>query len=101
MIPHLVVIYTPKEAHSRIFVTGGSVFGVTNAGQKNISILGRPDYRARYINISLCLVSITLDMAQVCASCDTRDPDDPSSREVIRRFKCIPQLAASAALIII
>ena len=23
---HLVVIYTPKEAHSRIFVTGGSVF---------------------------------------------------------------------------
>ena len=22
---HLVVIYTPKEAHSRIFVTGGSV----------------------------------------------------------------------------
>ena len=28
---HLVVIYTPKEAHSRIFVTGGSVI-VTNAG---------------------------------------------------------------------
>jgi len=22
---HLVVIYTPKEAHSRIFVTGGAV----------------------------------------------------------------------------
>ena len=22
---HLVLIYTPKEAHSRIFVTGGSV----------------------------------------------------------------------------
>ena len=27
----VVVIYTPKEAHSRIFVTGGSVI-VTNAG---------------------------------------------------------------------
>jgi len=25
MVPHLVLIYTPKEAHSRIFVTGGSV----------------------------------------------------------------------------
>ena len=24
-VPHLEVIYTPKEAHSRIFVTGGSV----------------------------------------------------------------------------
>jgi len=24
-VRHLVVIYTPKEAHSRIFVTGGSV----------------------------------------------------------------------------
>ena len=25
MVPHPVVIYTPKEAPSRIFVTGGSV----------------------------------------------------------------------------
>jgi len=25
MVPHLVLIYTPKEAHGRIFVTGGSV----------------------------------------------------------------------------
>ena len=25
-VRHLVLIYTPKEAHSRIFVTGGSVF---------------------------------------------------------------------------
>jgi len=25
-VRHLVVIYTPKEAHSRIFVTGGSFF---------------------------------------------------------------------------
>ena len=25
MVPTLVLIYTPKEAHSRIFVTGGSV----------------------------------------------------------------------------
>ena len=29
----------------------------------------------------------TVDM-QVCASCGTRDPDDPYSREVIRRLKC-------------
>ena len=25
MVPNLVVIYTPKEGYSRIFVTGGSV----------------------------------------------------------------------------
>ena len=25
---------------------------------------------------------------QVCASCGTRDPDDPYSREVIRRLRC-------------
>jgi len=24
-VPGLILIYTPKEAHSRIFVTGGSV----------------------------------------------------------------------------
>ena len=25
MVPHPVVIYTPKEAHSRVFVAGASV----------------------------------------------------------------------------
>ena len=29
----------------------------------------------------------TVDV-QVCALCGTRDPDDPYSREVIRRLKC-------------
>ena len=40
----LVVIYTPKEAHSGIFVTRGSViaFRVTNAGQRKILFSGRP-----------------------------------------------------------
>jgi len=38
-----VVIYTPKEAHSRIFVTRGSViaFRVTNAGQNFFMVLAR------------------------------------------------------------
>ena len=30
---HLVLIYTPRGAHSRIFVTGGGSNRVTNAGQ--------------------------------------------------------------------
>ena len=36
---HLVLIYTPKEAHSRIFVTGASI--ATNAGQKKLLFWGR------------------------------------------------------------
>jgi len=32
---HLVVIYTSKEAHSRIFVTGGSVFARQKGYTKN------------------------------------------------------------------
>ena len=33
---HLVVIYTPKEAHSRIFVTGGSIFARQMLAKKNV-----------------------------------------------------------------
>ena len=33
-IPDLVLIYTPKEAHSRIFVTGGSVIFARHKGCK-------------------------------------------------------------------
>ena len=43
-VRHLVLIYTPKEAHSRIFVTGGSVISIratnVNAGKKNFSWRG-------------------------------------------------------------
>ena len=38
---HLVVIYTPKEAHSRIFVTGGSVIAWQMLVKKTL-FLGRP-----------------------------------------------------------
>ena len=33
---HLVVIYTPKEAHSRIFVTGGSIFARQMLAKKKV-----------------------------------------------------------------
>ena len=39
---HLVLIYTPRGAHSRIFVTGGGSNRVTNAGQRKILFSGRP-----------------------------------------------------------
>ena len=42
MVLHLVLIYTPKEAHSRVFVTGGFSIRATNAGQKNTLFLARP-----------------------------------------------------------
>ena len=38
---HLVVIYTPKEAHSRIFVTGGQ-YSRDKCWPKHNSVLGRP-----------------------------------------------------------
>ena len=43
MVLHLVLIYTPKEAHSQIFVTGGQYEHSRDkcAGQKKI-LLARP-----------------------------------------------------------
>ena len=40
-IPALVTIYTPKEAHSRIFVTGGSVFARQKGYTHKKLFLGR------------------------------------------------------------
>ena len=40
-VRHLVLIYTPKEAHSRIFVTGGSVIAWQMLAKKNV-FSGRP-----------------------------------------------------------
>ena len=36
---YIVLIYTPKEAHSRIFVTGGSVFARQMLAKKK-AVLG-------------------------------------------------------------
>ena len=36
MILHLVLIYTPKEAHGQIFVTGGSVFARQMLAKKKL-----------------------------------------------------------------
>tara|TARA_B100000524_G_scaffold41075_1_gene19755 strand:- start:232 stop:474 length:243 start_codon:yes stop_codon:yes gene_type:complete len=40
MVPHLVLIYTPKEAHRRIFVTAGSVFARQMLAKKSFSWRG-------------------------------------------------------------
>ena len=50
-VRHLVVIYTPKEAPSRIFVTGGQ-YARDKCWQKNISISGRPACTCMYIGPS-------------------------------------------------
>ena len=36
MVQSLVLIYTPKEAHSRILVTGGSVFARQMLAKKKL-----------------------------------------------------------------
>tara|TARA_B100000524_G_scaffold285139_1_gene160574 strand:- start:80 stop:286 length:207 start_codon:yes stop_codon:yes gene_type:complete len=38
---YLVLIYTPKEAHSRIFVTGGVSIRAINAGKKKLFLARR------------------------------------------------------------
>ena len=42
-VPHQVLIYTPKEAHSEIFVTGGSVFAqkMLMLAKKNSGLFSR------------------------------------------------------------
>jgi hypothetical protein len=41
VVPHLVLIYTPKEAHSRIFVTGGSFFARQMLANKKLVLAWR------------------------------------------------------------
>jgi len=48
---HLVVIYTPKEAHSRIFRDRGVSNRVKTAGQRKILFSGRPTATSTCINL--------------------------------------------------